>query len=60
MQLETFIIIGENIHCTRTLKRDGNMVDAAAGTIRYDSGGAQKAFPIPEHMLKSAEWQGGN
>jgi len=30
MQIKTFVVIGENIHCTRVLKRDGNLVDAAA------------------------------
>ena len=27
MQIKTFIVIGENIHCTRVLKRGGNLVD---------------------------------
>jgi 5-methyltetrahydrofolate--homocysteine methyltransferase len=59
MQIKTFIVIGENIHCTRVLKRDGNLVDAAAHVIRYDDGGKKKTLPIPEILLKSADWENG-
>ncbi len=59
MQIKTFIVIGENIHCTRVLKRDGNLVDAAAHVIRYDDGGKKKTLPIPEILLKSADWKNG-
>ncbi|MFH1476381.1 MAG: dihydropteroate synthase [Verrucomicrobiota bacterium] len=59
MQIKTFIVIGENIHCTRVLKRDGNLVDAAARVIRYDDGGRKKTLPIPEILLKSADWENG-
>jgi 5-methyltetrahydrofolate--homocysteine methyltransferase len=59
MQIKTFIVIGENIHCTRVLKRDGNLVDAATHVIRYDDGGKKKTLPIPEILLKSADWENG-
>jgi 5-methyltetrahydrofolate corrinoid/iron sulfur protein methyltransferase len=59
MQIKTFIVIGENIHCTRVLKRDGKLVDAAAHVIRYDDGGKKKTLPIPEILLKSADWENG-
>lgn len=59
MQIKTFIVIGENIHCTRVLKRDGNLVDAAAHIIRYNDGGKKKTLPIPEILLKSADWENG-
>jgi len=59
MQIKTFVVIGENIHCTRVLKRDGNLVDAAAHVIRYDDGGKKKTLPIPEILLKSADWENG-
>lgn len=59
MQLPKFIVIGENIHCTRVLKRDGHLVDAATRTIRYDDGGQKKTLPIPESMLNSADWTNG-
>ena len=59
MQIKTFIVIGENIHCTRVLKRDGNLVDAAARVIRYDDSGKKKTLPIPEILLKSADWENG-
>ncbi len=57
IQNSPFIAIGENIHCTRVLKRDGNLVDAEARIIRYDDGGKKKALPIPEILLKSADWE---
>lgn len=59
MQIKTFIVIGENIHCTRVLKRDGNLVDAATRVIRYDDNGKKKTLPIPEILLKSADWENG-
>ncbi len=59
MQIAKFIVIGENIHCTRVLKRDGNLVDAAARVIRYTDDGQQKTLPIPAILLKSADWENG-
>ncbi|MBI2441287.1 MAG: dihydropteroate synthase [Lentisphaerae bacterium] len=60
MQIKNFIVIGENIHCTRVLKRGGNLVDEAAQVIRYDDGsGKHKTLPIPEILLKSADWENG-
>ncbi|MDD5678316.1 MAG: dihydropteroate synthase [Kiritimatiellae bacterium] len=59
MQIKTFIVIGENIHCTRVLKRKGNLVDDAARVIRYDDSGKKKTLPIPEILLKSADWENG-
>ena len=59
MPSKTLIVIGENIHCTRVLKRDGKLVDAAAHVIRYDDGGKKKTLPIPEFLLKSADWENG-
>lgn len=60
MQIKNFIVIGENIHCTRVLKRGGSLVDEAARVIRYDDGaGNHKTLPIPEIILKSADWENG-
>ena len=59
MPIKTFIVTGENIHCTRVLKRGGNLVDDAAHLIRYDDSGKKKTLPIPEFLLKSADWENG-
>ncbi len=55
-----FIVIGENIHCTRILKRGGPHVDEAAAAIRYrDAAGRPQALPIPAPFLKAADWEQG-
>ncbi len=62
MQLSTFIAIGENIHCTRTLKRDGDLVlrqAAAPASIIYLSDGIKKLLPIPETFQQGADWANG-
>lgn len=62
MDIKKFIIIGENIHCTRVFKRDGNMVGAdTAGrpAIVYSEGGAKKFMPLPECALNGADWENG-
>lgn len=59
MQIKNFSVIGENIHCTRVLKRGGNLVDDAAKVICYTDGGAKKTLPIPESMLTGSDWENG-
>jgi cobalamin-dependent methionine synthase I len=59
MEIKKFIVIGENIHCTRVLKRGGNLVDDKANVIRYTDGAQKKTLPIPEHFLKTADWENG-
>lgn len=62
MQNKQFIIIGENIHCTRVFKRDGNFVNALPDgrpAVVYDDGGKKKLLPIPEPLLKGGDWENG-
>lgn len=62
MQIKQFIIIGENIHCTRVFKREGNLVGSAADgrpAVIYDEGGKKKFLPVPEIILKSGDWENG-
>lgn len=59
MKIPVFIIIGENIHCTRVLKRDGNLVNADRKVILYEAAGQKKELPIPELFLKTADWENG-
>jgi 5-methyltetrahydrofolate--homocysteine methyltransferase len=62
MQSKQFIIIGENIHCTRTFKREGNLVGSAPDgrpAVIYDEAGKKKFLPIPDPVLKSGDWENG-
>lgn len=62
MEIKQFIIIGENIHCTRVLKRGGNLVGSAPDgrpAVIYDDGGNKKFLPIPEPLLKTGDWENG-
>lgn len=62
MKIPSFIVIGENIHCTRILKRDGASIvrtDDGGSAIVYGSGGARRMLPIPEPFTKRADWESG-
>jgi len=58
--MDTFIAIGENIHCTRSFKRGGAYVmESPQPAVLYHEAGQQKALPIPEPFLSTAEWRDG-
>lgn len=62
MKISRFSVIGENIHCTRILKRSGGSVECAGdggGAIVYGSGSGRKLLRIPEPFLKCADWENG-
>lgn len=62
MEIKKFIVIGENIHCTRVLKRGGNLVTTLPDgrpALVQDDAGVKKFLPIPEHLLKSGDWENG-
>lgn len=62
MQIKQFIIIGENIHCTRVFKREGNLIGPAPDgrpAVVYNDDGKKKFMPIPEPILKSGDWENG-
>ena len=62
MEIKKFIIIGENIHCTRVFKKEGNLVGSGPDgrpAVIYDDGGQKKFMPIPELVLKSGDWENG-
>jgi 5-methyltetrahydrofolate--homocysteine methyltransferase len=62
MDIKNFIIIGENIHCTRVFKRDGNMISTLPDghpAVVYDDSGKKKFLPIPAFIQKSNEWENG-
>ena len=62
MKKDKFIIIGENIQCTRQLKRAGKHIVESSdvrGAIIYQAGNQQKRLPIPGNFLERADWQNG-
>jgi len=62
MKVSKFIVVGENIHCTRILKVGGKSVrEASKGkyVITYKSGSQVRELPIPEVFMKKADWENG-
>ncbi len=63
MTVETFYVIGENIHCTRGYKTDGNFVetghDGTASILYKDAGNHTCRLPVPAPMMAGADWQAG-
>jgi 5-methyltetrahydrofolate--homocysteine methyltransferase len=57
-----FIIIGENIHCTRVVKRDGARggvaPDGRPGVRFPDGSGGETWLPLPDSILESSEFTG--
>lgn len=55
-----FIIIGENIHCTRVVKRDGARggvaPDGRPGVRFPDGAGGEAWLPLPDSILESTEF----
>ena len=58
---EIFIAVGENIHCTRIYKVGGKFVKEVEGVqvIAYRDGDNDCRLPIPDHFIKSSEWDQG-
>jgi 5-methyltetrahydrofolate--homocysteine methyltransferase len=63
MQIGTFIVVGENIHCTRIFKVGGKYVGEGADggqVIHYAAaGGARRELPIPQRFQDGADWAAG-
>lgn len=63
MNVSKFIVVGENIHCTRVLKRGGAHVVRDETTneeaIAYTAGGKRRNLPIPAVFRESEEWTRG-
>jgi hypothetical protein len=55
-----FVIIGENIHCTRVVKRDGARggvaPDGRPGVHFPDGSGGELWLPLPESIVSSSEF----
>lgn len=62
MNVEKFIGVGENIHCTRIYKVGGKFVkDSGDGSyvVEYKDGGEVCRLPVPPHFMESADWESG-
>jgi len=62
MSKTPFVIIGENIHCTRIYKRDGKFartLDNGSAVIFYKAGGEERQLPVPEVFTSSDDWENG-
>jgi 5-methyltetrahydrofolate--homocysteine methyltransferase len=55
-----FIVIGENIHCSRVVKRDGirgGLMPDGRPAVRFPHGsGGEALIPLPESILESTEF----
>ncbi|NLE67999.1 MAG: dihydropteroate synthase [Lentisphaerae bacterium] len=60
--ISKFIVIGENIHCTRILKRGGAMVpklEDGREVIAFESQGRKMHLPIPDALRGTGDWEAG-
>lgn len=58
-----FIVVGENVHCTRILLRKGNRIgegpDGQESILWTDRAGQDRSLTIPEAMKKANDFQEG-
>lgn len=62
MTLDSFISVGENIHCTRIFKVDGLFCkpDPEGNyQIAYKTPSGKAYMPVPSHFTDGADWQAG-
>ena len=61
MKIDTFIGVGENIHCTRIYKVGGKFCKAVEGgySIFYTSGAETRTLPVPESFTSGSDWDAG-
>ena len=63
MTTNNFTIIGENIHCTRVVKRGGirgHVFNDGSEAVKYRVGGEQKFVRVPKHFENTQPYQQGN
>ena len=61
--LPTFTVIGENIHCTRVVKRGGvrgHIFDDGTEAVKYRRDGVTQFVRVPEHFTSTQPWEQGN
>lgn len=62
MEISRFIIVGENIHCTRVYKVGGKYVRVAETgehVIAYKAGSETRHLPVPSVFMENADWEAG-
>ena len=62
MQVDTFIAVGENIHCTRIYKVGGKFVKAqpdGSWAICYRAGDEVRTLPVPDVFVGAGDWENG-
>jgi len=62
MNIETFIAVGENIHCTRIHKVGGKFVKPVEGgghAIFYTADGEERRLPVSDTFVGNADWEAG-
>ncbi len=62
MNIETFVSVGENIHCTRIYKIGGKFCkENPDGTfaIHYSTPDGEEQLPVPESFTSSPNWESG-
>ncbi|MEI8138796.1 MAG: dihydropteroate synthase [bacterium] len=60
--MKKFIVVGENIHCTRIYKVGGTFVrqvEDGSFAVVYGGKADSRTLPIPGHFLKTADWEAG-
>ena len=60
---EQFIVIGENIHATRVVKRGGvrgHVYEDGTEAVKYKVGGDQRFVMVPEHFIGTQPYEQGN
>lgn len=61
--LPSFTVIGENIHCTRVVKRGGvrgHVFDDGTEAVKYKRDGGTHFVRVPPHFTKTQPWEQGN
>ncbi len=62
MQVESFIAVGENIHCTRIYKVGGTFVKEQPDgrwAICYRVGGEARKLPVADKFIGAGDWENG-
>ena len=62
MQVDTFIGVGENIHCTRIYKVGGKFVKEGpdgSWAICYRAGDEARKLPVPSLFTEGGDWESG-
>ncbi len=62
MDIEKFIVVGENIHCTRIFKVGGKSVRTHAdgmSEIVFQADGERRSLPVPPVFTEGADWANG-